>query len=434
MFFHLFFIGHLWSFRKPFEPHSTVTAKVTIEHEALRENEEGRTVAIYSTDLSAAFDTISHSIIRSKLEHYGFRGQSGNLLKSYLHGREQYVEIETKSSEVKESIEVSVIQGSKLSGLLYNLYSNEVPLVHHIMKNPEQVDITNEVKHDDKDIKHEVTNFVDDSNSVISAKDEDNLKVYLEKYTKLMKIYYSTNFLKMNESKTNIMVIPKRNPLKNWITEEIKTDDEPIKTCASTKILGSTINSTLTNDSEINNLNSSLNNILRSLKMLGKKSTMKIRLSLANAAFMGRMNYMLPTYTNLTTLQHGKLHKVMMNCARWVVGGNTMRMRNKTILSQLNWIPIQKMIQKSSVKVMHDIIQSKEPEDLYNLLRIPRRKTAKMGLKKYPKKSKMSKSPICEALKNYNELPDNVKVKEKDKFKSTVNKYYKTKYKLDFFG
>ena len=102
--------------------HSTVTAKVSIELEALKENEEGRTVAVYSMDLSAAFDTISHPILRSKLEHYGFRGQSGNILASYLHGREQYVEIETKTSETKESLEVSVIQGSKLSGLLYNLY------------------------------------------------------------------------------------------------------------------------------------------------------------------------------------------------------------------------------------------------------------------------------------------------------------------------
>ena len=92
--------------------HSTVTAEATIELEALKENEEGRTVAIYSTDLSAAFDTISHGILRSKLKHYGFRGQSANILASYLQGREQYVEVETKTSEIKESLEVLVIQGS----------------------------------------------------------------------------------------------------------------------------------------------------------------------------------------------------------------------------------------------------------------------------------------------------------------------------------
>merc|ERR1711867_253998 len=95
--------------------HSTVTAKATIEMEALKENEEGRSVAIYSMDLSAAFDTISHRILRSKLEHYGFRGQPANILASYLNRREQYVEVETKTSETKESHEVLVIQGSKLS-------------------------------------------------------------------------------------------------------------------------------------------------------------------------------------------------------------------------------------------------------------------------------------------------------------------------------
>ena len=87
-----------------------------------------------------------------------------------------------------------MIQGSKLSGLLYNLYLNEVPLVHKLMRDPEQVDICKEVKNDEKDVKHEVTNFVDDSNSIISAKDEDILKKYFEKYTKLMKIYYIQTF------------------------------------------------------------------------------------------------------------------------------------------------------------------------------------------------------------------------------------------------
>ena len=105
-----------------------------------------------------------------KLKHYGLREQSKNILQSYLYDREQYVEIETKTSEVKESLEVSVIQGSKLSGLLYNLYSNEVPLVHKLMNDPMQVDILEEVKSRDKEIEHKVTNFVDDSNSVIASK------------------------------------------------------------------------------------------------------------------------------------------------------------------------------------------------------------------------------------------------------------------------
>ena len=83
-------------------------------------------------------------------------------------------------------------------------------MVHKLMKDPEQVDISNELKSEEKDIKHEVTNFLDDSNTIISAKDEEILKKYLEKYTKLMKIFYSTNFLKMNWSKTSIVVIPKK--------------------------------------------------------------------------------------------------------------------------------------------------------------------------------------------------------------------------------
>ena len=77
------------------------------------------------------------------------------------------------------------------------------------------MDITEEVKSNDKKIEHKVTNFVDDSNSVIASKNEDNLKVYLEKYTKLMKIFYSANFLKMNQSKTNIMIIRRGTPQKN---------------------------------------------------------------------------------------------------------------------------------------------------------------------------------------------------------------------------
>ena len=71
----------------------------------MKAHEEGKSVAIYSTDLSASYDTVKILILISKLEHYGFREQSKNILDSYLYDREQYVE--TKTSEVKESLEVS---------------------------------------------------------------------------------------------------------------------------------------------------------------------------------------------------------------------------------------------------------------------------------------------------------------------------------------
>ena len=128
-----------------------------------------------------------------------------------MERQRQYVEIQSKESEIKDCLDASVIQGSKLSGLLYNLYSKKIPIVPKLIKNPEEVDLPADIKAKDKEIKHEVHNFVDDSSSIISSIDKVKLVKYLEKYTKLMKIYYSATILKVNQSKTIMMIVPKKN-------------------------------------------------------------------------------------------------------------------------------------------------------------------------------------------------------------------------------
>ena len=64
-------------------------------------------------------------ILLQKLEQYGLRGKEFNLIKSFLNDRQQYVFIDGMESEVISSGNSSVCQGSKLSSLLYILYTNE---------------------------------------------------------------------------------------------------------------------------------------------------------------------------------------------------------------------------------------------------------------------------------------------------------------------
>ena len=93
-----------------------------------------------------------------------------------------------------------------LSKSEYTIYTNEVPILHKILQNTNVCRIIQVIPPKDDITDHEVGNFVDDSNSVISGTEHTELENYINAYFQLLEIYYNSQKLKINTDKTQLLI------------------------------------------------------------------------------------------------------------------------------------------------------------------------------------------------------------------------------------
>ena len=102
--------------------HSTETALLKIKNDIDLALDRGDGVFLVLLDLSAAFDTIDHTILIDRLETWrGITGTVLKWLKTYLSCRTQSVRV-GESSSVDVHLKTGVPQGSVLGPLLYLIY------------------------------------------------------------------------------------------------------------------------------------------------------------------------------------------------------------------------------------------------------------------------------------------------------------------------
>ena len=109
--------------------HYTETTLLKIQNDISLSMDSGKAVALTLLDLSAAFDTIDHSLLYNCL-HYWF-GLDGTVLlwiKSYLSNSKHKIKIGDIFSEAV-ILPFSVPQGSILGPVLFNLYTSPLSQV-----------------------------------------------------------------------------------------------------------------------------------------------------------------------------------------------------------------------------------------------------------------------------------------------------------------
>ncbi len=178
----------LWSDRQHgYRRHrSTATALIQLQEEILKKHEEGSDVAMLCFDSSAAFDTLTHSILLDKLRLYGCSDHVIKWFSSYLSDRWQYTEIGGKKSNTRKILQ-GVFQGSVLGPLLYILYVNCISVL--------QDDFT------------KLALYADDTNASIRlTKNKFENRVRINVKAAQMQTYMDSHHLKFNSDKTQLIV------------------------------------------------------------------------------------------------------------------------------------------------------------------------------------------------------------------------------------
>ena len=172
------------------------------------------TVMLVLLDLSAAFDTIDHEILLKRMEERCIKGNVLKFLKSYLTKREQKVIIGDNESSTRD-LKYGVPQGSVLGPILFNIYM--APLGDLIRKHGLQYHI-----------------YADDTQLYIAFSPldkDDSAKAKLNKETciSIIKDFLLENRMKLNDSKTEFLLMGTANKLKKVHFDDIKIGEVQIK-------------------------------------------------------------------------------------------------------------------------------------------------------------------------------------------------------------
>uniref|UniRef100_A0A672H6K2 Reverse transcriptase domain-containing protein n=1 Tax=Salarias fasciatus TaxID=181472 RepID=A0A672H6K2_SALFA len=356
---HAQFLNHLHlhnlyeRFQSGFRPfHSTETALVRVINDLLVTVDRGSPSLLLLLDLSAAFDTVDHTILLHRLRTtVGLSGTALNWFKSYLTDRTEHVAL-GQSTSSPHTVTCGVPQGSVLGPTLFTIYM--LPLGQIINK-------------------HKVSFHCYADDTQLYMKMDSTLPPALPATFQAclgeIKAWMATNFLQLNSNKTEAIIIGTPHQTQSLSLNNIPIFDHNIPLSTSVTNLGIRLDSHLSFDGHVRHLCKvsffHLKNISKLHPSLSKPDAER----LVHAFVSSRLDYCSALLVGIPAESLQKLQYIQ-NCAARILTRRRKYDHITPVLKSLHWLPIQYRIQYKLCLLTHRCIHGAAPAYLSELLTI----------------------------------------------------------------
>jgi hypothetical protein len=308
--------------------HSTETALMKVMSDILDAADLSQVTLLGLLDLSAAFDTVDHSILLQRLHtSFGVDGVVLGWIRSFLSGRTQAVVYRGVTSGYT-ALRCGVPQGSVLGPLLFLLYTADVASIA---------------------LRHGVSvhAYADDTQIYAScpAADGQPSASRLLRCIEDISLWMASNRLKLNPDKTQFIWLGSPQQLEKVGEVRLTVGGVDVSPLDCVRDLGVTLDSRLTMRQHVNVVARSCFYQLRQLRSVRNSLTFEALRTVVQAFVVSRVDYCNAVLYGVAADVIRRLQAVLHAAARLITGVRLHEHITPTIRDTLHWLPVAQRVE-----------------------------------------------------------------------------------------
>uniref|UniRef100_A0A667WJC6 Reverse transcriptase domain-containing protein n=1 Tax=Myripristis murdjan TaxID=586833 RepID=A0A667WJC6_9TELE len=329
--------------------HSTETALVKVANDLLLAADSGFYSVLILLDLSAAFDTVDHSVLINRLKHsVRVSGVALDWFTFYLSNRSFSVSLGDASSPCAP-LSCGVPQGSILGPLLFTIYM--LPLGHILRRH----NINFHCYADDTQLYVPLKPGSTDASSILSCLSE-------------VKTWMYNNFLQLNDSKSEMIIITPSGPSTSSvhdISSSLRVFSDNL--CTEARNLGFLFDSNLSCDAQVTKVVQTCFATLRQLSKIRPFLSPALLEIIIHALISSRLDYCNALYSGISQHNIHRLQLIQNAAARLLT--HTRRSDHITpVLAVLHWLPVSFRIDFKVLLLVFKALNGLAPPYIQDLL------------------------------------------------------------------